>query len=74
MFGIGISKRALRRHHYRRLQAKRKNYWFGNHTPRESGMIATTPHPCSCLGCGNLRKHCNQKTVQERRYENAEED
>jgi len=62
---------AIRRHHYRRLQKKRSEYWFGyetKHSPRESGMIVSTPHPCSCLGCGNLRKHLNEKSIQERRH------
>lgn len=63
-------KNAMRRHHYRRLQKTRRDYWFGSetkHSPRESGMIVATPHPCSCLGCGNLRKHIGEKTIQERR-------
>lgn len=61
---------AIRRHHYKRLQKARSDFWFGSetkHTPRESGMIVSTPHPCSCLGCGNLRKHTGEKPVQERR-------
>jgi len=59
---------AIRRFHYRRLQKKRSRYWSGNHTPREAGMIATTPHPCSYLGCGNPRKHLNERTRQEKRF------
>lgn len=63
-------KSAIRRHHYKRVQKARSRYWSGHeikHSPRESGMIVATPHPCSCLGCGNLRKHLNQKSIQERR-------
>lgn len=63
-------KAAIRRCHYRRLQKKRSGYWFGyeiKHSPRESGMIATTPHPCSRCCCGNPRKYFNEKTMQERR-------
>lgn len=65
-------RRELRRYHYRRLQRKRKHYWFGKEipmTPKQLGMVVSTPHPCSCLGCGNPRKHLNEKTVQERRNE-----
>lgn len=56
-----------RRRDYRRLQNKRKNYWFGNHTAQESGMVVSTPCPCSGNCCGNPRKHFNQITVQEKR-------
>jgi len=65
-----IKRRAIRRHHYRRLRKKRRRYWFGQegqHDSRSLGMVVTTPHPCSCRGCGNPRKHENQKTIQERR-------
>ena len=48
---------AVRRHHYRRLQKTRKNYWFGGMDNKELGMIANTPHPCSCVGgCGHMRQ------------------
>lgn len=63
-------KTAIRRHHYRRLQKKRSRYWFGREikmSPRQLGLVVATPHPCSCLGCGNLRKHIGEKTIQERR-------
>lgn len=61
---------AIRRHHYRRLQKARSKYWNGQETKmssRVAGMVVSTPHPCSCRGCGNPRKHENQKTIQERR-------
>lgn len=68
--------RALRRHHTRRLKAKRRVYW-GHHrggayalewTARQLGMVVATPHPCSCLGCGNERRWTGERTVQERRF------
>jgi len=69
------STRALRRHHYRRLQKTRQHYWGRDRdqqhtpplTPRELGYVANTPHPCSCYLCGNPRRNFNEKTVQERR-------
>lgn len=74
MFVENIEKRnmknAIRRHHYRRLQKKRSWYWFGHEikmSPRQLGLVVATPHPCSCLGCGNPRKHIGEKTMQERR-------
>jgi hypothetical protein len=63
-----VSKRAIRRHHYRRLQKARKNYWgcpirvyeaFERPpmTNRELGIVANTPHSCSCTGgCGHMRQ------------------
>lgn len=49
---------AVRRHHYRRLQKTRRNYWGRELTDkRELGMIANTPQPCSCIGgCGHMRQ------------------
>lgn len=62
---------AIRRHHYRRLQKKRKGYWYSidgrKLSAAELGIVVATPQPCSCRGCGNPRKHENQKTMQERR-------
>lgn len=61
---------AITRHHYRRLQKSRKHYWFGREygmTAKESGQVANTPHPCSCLGCGNARK-IEGPTRQERKF------
>ena len=60
--------RALRRHHYRRLQKKRQHYWSGTKymTPRKLGMVVSTPHPCSCMGCGHQR-YWFGPTIQERR-------
>ncbi len=36
-------------------------------TPLRVGRMATTPHPCSCAGCGNPRKHFKELSIQERR-------
>jgi len=58
---------AIRRHHYQRIKNKRKRYWGGpvgtevgvryGHTEEERlGMLASTPHPCSCIGCSDLRR------------------
>lgn len=65
-------RRAERRHHYRRLQDKRKGYW-GHPTTKpiiwweghvdelmdeaQLGMVANTPQPCSCFSCGNPRRY-----------------
>ena len=59
--------RDIRRHHYARLKKKRQYYWYaGNRdifgtgrsvlSPRALGMVVSTPHPCSCLSCGNQRR------------------
>lgn len=60
--------RRRRRRDYRRLKKKRKHYWAGLRTERERGFVANTPHPCSCMGCGNQRKHCGP-TRQEIKHE-----
>jgi HK97 family phage portal protein len=58
------------RHHYNRLKKKRGDYWFGREYPmseKDLGQVANTPHPCSCLGCGNQRRLLG-RTMQERRF------
>jgi hypothetical protein len=64
-----IPKRAVRRHHYNRLKKKRGNYWSGDLSEREQGMVVATPRLCSCVMCGNPRRHLGEKTIQERRCE-----
>lgn len=68
--------RALRRHHAGRLKAKRRVYW-GHHrggpyalewTARQLGLVLNTPHPCSCLVCGNERRWTGERTLQEQRW------
>ena len=71
--------RAERRHHVERLKDARKNYWgYGRHygtkgievmNSRQLGAVTQHPQSCSCLGCGNARKHFgnskNALTLQE---------
>lgn len=60
--------RAEKFHHRERLKAKRRNHW-GRDLLREPKVLAravNTPKPCSCLACGNERKHSGS-TMQERR-------
>lgn len=55
----------LRRHHNKRIKAKRKNYWYkGNKTPRHIGMLLKTPKPCSCAMCCG-RRRTEGKTIKE---------
>ncbi|MFK7969671.1 MAG: hypothetical protein AB8F95_04850 [Bacteroidia bacterium] len=66
-----LQKRAVRRHHRKRLKAKRKQYWGAEHdvthSPRKLGMLVNTPCVCSCHGCGNPRKNWKEETPHERR-------
>jgi len=64
-------QRALRRHHVARLKAKRRFHWRMDlrHEPRRLGIAIHTPCPCSCWMCGNPRRHLNEPTWQERRFE-----
>ena len=66
-----FSKRAIRRHHYQRLKKKRINNicWLHNLSYREVGIYINTPKVCSCWMCGNPRKHFNEKTFQEKKFE-----
>ncbi len=59
--------RALRRHHYRRLKRKRRDYYdsYGRHRDDIQGMLANTASLCSCWMCGNPRKYFGEKTRQE---------
>lgn len=50
--------RAMRRHHTERLKDKRKGY------------LSPKGQVCSCHMCGNPRKHFNELTIQEQRYQN----
>lgn len=77
-----MRSKAWRRHHYQRLKKKRKSYWGGptkddvfyTHTEEQRlGMLIRTPHPCSCMGCGNKRR-ADGAPMQERIAEiNAKE-
>jgi uncharacterized Fe-S cluster-containing radical SAM superfamily protein len=70
-----MSKRAERRHHRRRMQAKARRYYrfnnSWNHDPRskewEDAAATRADHiaNCSCAMCGNPRKWLKEKTRQE---------
>lgn len=56
-----VSKRALRRKHYRRLKAKRvESHYYGRNretwSDRHLGAAVSTPCNCSCFMCGNPRR------------------
>ena len=63
-------RRALRRHHYKRLFKSRKNklwWWFDEPYLNSDKFrhIITTPTPCSCSMCGNPRKYFGKIKKQE---------
>ena len=61
--------RAIRRHHIVRLKHNRKHYWSKDvMTPIQQGKVSQYPKPCSCVMCGNERKHFKSKTIQEKRF------
>jgi hypothetical protein len=49
-----------------------KNHWLGGITPADVGIRAHSPAICSCLVCGNPRKHWKQRTIQELRIIDAQ--
>lgn len=63
---------AKRRHQYFRVRKARSTYWGGSEDfqkrekERRLGIIARTPHSCSCSMCGHFRKRYGP-TMQERR-------
>jgi hypothetical protein len=55
------SKRALRRHHARRLKCyyQQAHDWANANEKRDpvaAGKHFQTPHPCSCFMCGHRRR------------------
>ncbi len=62
-------------HHRERLKANRRFHWGRDlkDEPKRLSQAVDTPTPCSCLMCGNARKHSGP-TMQERRAELAERD
>lgn len=65
-------KRALRRHHLKRIKQNRSNYYSLAESELDAeskkkmlGRIANTAKLCSCWACGNPRKHSQEKTVSE---------
>lgn len=68
------TSRAQRRHHIQRLKAGRRfrggRDLVGEHG-KMLGKALSTPAPCSCVLCGNPRKHFGEPTLQERRSKDA---
>lgn len=71
------SKRALRRHHLKRIKTKwlkkvkargQVTYASGNSEEKYVGMLARTPQMCSCYGCSGSRRH-HGKTLKEIRFD-----
>lgn len=71
--------RGTRRHHHKRLMNNRKhyygglnNYFIGKRTKDEETRLlniwARTAQVCSCYMCGNPRKHWNELTRQEVKF------
>lgn len=66
--------RALRRHHYKRIQKKRAEHWGGiGKDPRRKGMVARTPKACSCVMCLSRRQQ-EGASLQEKRRQISEWD
>lgn len=61
---------------FRRFQEFKKKKWvqrvFSKWRPLDEasiGVLAHSPHNCSCHMCGNPRKWWNEKTMQEKRMD-----
>lgn len=61
---------------FRRFQEFKKKAWvqrvFSKWRPLDEasiGVLAHSPHNCSCHMCGNPRKWWNEKTMQEKRMD-----
>lgn len=59
--------RALRRHHSQRMKKKAIQLFPHDHQGRRRDYLTV----CSCPMCGNPRKWFNEKTMQEKRAEDA---
>ena len=73
--------RAERRHHRNRIRNKVKDYqsirWRKEdpaNYEHNVNLLTETRALCSCHMCGNPRKHWNEKTMQEKRFEESTED
>ena len=72
-----MSKRALRRHHRRRLRRKRTvlrgSHWAKFATDRRyAGLLARTATPCSCMMCSRTKgRTFGEVTNQECVFEDA---
>ena len=64
-----MQSRALRRHHEHRIKQRVRDYYGGyaHHRPRSIGKLAHARQLCSCVMCGNPRRHLGEATMQERR-------
>lgn len=56
-----MKKRAIRRHHAKRMKAKAKRLGY-------EAKLADHLAWCSCEACGNPRRHHGMRTVQELRF------
>lgn len=69
-----MKKRALRRHHRRRLFKSRlkrlwwvdRDLWFDQEYLNKLKYLIDTPTPCSCTMCGNPRRHFKAVTRKEK--------
>ncbi len=64
-----MQSRALRRHHEQRIKQRVRGYYGGyaRANPRHIGKIAHARQLCSCVMCGNPRRHLGERSLQERR-------
>lgn len=71
-------KRALRRHHSRRMEQRARNkfryssHFYWDNEERFEHFVRTHANNmqiCSCPSCGNPRKHFSQLTIQEKKHE-----
>jgi hypothetical protein len=60
---------ALKLHHRQRLKRNRRFYWGRDlgKEPKRLARVVNTKKPCSCIMCGNARKHSGPPR-QERRF------
>lgn len=58
-----------------RARIRRWTTWHAEWGPgveeRLVGIYARTPKPCSCIMCGNPRRHFGARALQERRADSA---
>jgi hypothetical protein len=80
---MGKKSRADRRHHHERMLDRvkgfhwlKQKFWNGSEEEREKHLrkMAETRHPCSCHMCGNPRRMFKEKTMQEKRFDEYEND
>lgn len=72
--------RAWRRAQDSRLKKNRQDYWsFTNSsgkkkTPRQIGILLSTPKTCSCWMCGNPRHKHDEKPISQIRAEQIDKE